>query len=407
MNDNTADDQRPETKELAVAAAATAAPAPLAPPTKMAGALLPNAQKLQLFEQIAEYIIKSGEFERRFRGRGEPKAKAMMMLIKADSLEISINDALEHVYVIDGKTGLSGQLMLRLINERAPNRTFTILERSEKIARIKLGRPGEPADEFEFTIERAEKAGLLHYYKDGERKESHSWKAYREEMLLWRAVAKGARVKFPEVLQGCYLLDELTSGPDLNDPNAADWAVQQVADETRPPAAEPKTEKKQDPKKEDPARQEIRNLIYMATGLTLEAQGYVPGEGDWDDRFKDASRKLSEELCQTILGHVPDGEPDVTPDQLDRMRMWLKGRKRSALLNHVCRLALIARGTDPASPSWNTEILSLIGSTWDGMCKDLIGSPVAPEFEFSEEIIDKQIDTLAQTQKHLKTGGKL
>jgi hypothetical protein len=375
---------------------------PLAPPVRMAGTLLPSAQKLQLMEKVATYIVSSGEFERKFRGRGDPKAKAMMMLIKADSLGISINDALEHVYVIDGKTGLSGQMMLRLINERCPGRTFAIEESTDKICRVLMGRPGEPPKHFEFSIERATKAGLLERKKDGEVKPNFAWHAYAQEMLQWRAIAKGARVMFPEILQGCYLLDELTSGPDLSE--AGEWAVKQVVEESSPPAQEPEKTK---PKSDDPARKELRSLNYAVAGLSLEADGYVPNKDDWDDRFKSAAKKVSEDVCQDVLGHVPEGEPDLTPDQIERMRIWLKTRKRDALLGHICRLALLSRGVAPASPEWSDQLAGLRTFTWNGMCSKLIGSPVAPDFEMSETLIDQMSENLAEMQKHLKEGGKL
>ena len=397
-------------------APAPALPAVLPPesaaPMRPAGNLFPSLDRLALFERVAAFVVNSREFDKRFKGNGEQAiAKVMVTLLKADSLGVSLNDALEHVYVVDGKTGLSGQLMLRLINERAPGRTFTIQESTDKVCRILMGRPGEEPTQFTFTADRAAQAGLLHYWKDGEKKEQFVWRAYREEMLQWRVIAKAARVLFPEILQGCYLLDELTAGPDLGDAHAPDWAVQQQAlgarddkSNNRPPQSD--NGGKSERPKGDPARDVIKALLNQATGIALEGAGAVPADSDWNDRFKDVRHKLWDELCQHALGHIPEGEPEVTPEQLDQMRVYLKAKKRDALLDHVCRLGLIADGKNPETPEWEAAFTATRQQTWEGMCTDIIGQPASPDAPLAEDILDRMVEALSTIQLKLKGDGK-
>lgn len=410
-------DRRQMTEEKTVALARRDEHTPVAPPMRPAGHLFPSVPLLELCDRIAQYVVESGEFDTRFKkGKGDPKAKVVMTLLKADTLGISFTDALEHVYVIDGKTGLSAQMMLRLINERAPGRTFEILQSDDKICRIRMGRLREPPKEFEFTIQRAERAGLLHYWKDGEKKEQFVWKAYREEMLQWRAVAKAARAVFPEILQGCYLLEELTSGPPLDNPDVAveqqHYGQQRSRSQPRNGKGERKSKARvtQQPQQQsqqsqqsqsDPAREEIKKLLNSSVGFALQASGHSDTDQKWEQLFKDARHRLWDAMCQAVLGYVPDGEPDVTDEQISEMRVYLKGQKRDSLLNLVCRLGLLAEGANPKDGSWAQNLEATRQHTWSHMCKDVVGQELSPDAPLTEDLLDRMLKALSDLRRDL------
>jgi len=169
-----------------------------------ASALLPDEATLTTIERLSDYVIESGEYAKRFRN----KAQAVMVMLRGHNLGISFDSAIDHVFVVHGKTGISGQLMLRLIYERVPGAIVEFddsVDRSKKCV-VKMGRPGHKPQQFSFSIEEADAAGITRN-RDGS--PNMVWKAYREDMLRWRAVSRGARIVFPDAIQGCWLQSEL------------------------------------------------------------------------------------------------------------------------------------------------------------------------------------------------------
>ncbi len=189
-----------------------------------AQSLLPSHEQLQLVTTLAHMASLNPEM-RNYNPNEGGVAKAQLTLLKGLSLGIPAIDALDHVYVVNGRTALSGQMMLRLImvawdqhhrgagspiewdNNMDPNQG--------QRCRMRRSPKDEWSQWFEFTREKADAAGLLYFWKDGEKKETTTWKAYFVDMCRWRCIAAAAKIVFPDVIQGCYLKDELTSGIGL------------------------------------------------------------------------------------------------------------------------------------------------------------------------------------------------
>ena len=130
-----------------------------------------------------------------------PEAAAVVML-KGVELGIPPMQAIDGLCVINGKVSMQGQLMLALIYSRAPQAIIEFVKNDDKACVIKAGRnKDDVVSQFSFTIEEAEKAGLT-------KKAGDVWKNYTADMLKWRCVARMARTKFPDVIQGCYLPEE-------------------------------------------------------------------------------------------------------------------------------------------------------------------------------------------------------
>lgn len=105
------------------------------------------------------------------------------------------------VYVVNGRPGFSAQLLAQAI-KRHPDYDYRVLEKTDKVCRIRFLRRGEELGLETFTMEMAERAGLT---KGG------PWKQYPEAMLFARCLTAGMRTHCPDALGGhtAYTPEEL------------------------------------------------------------------------------------------------------------------------------------------------------------------------------------------------------
>jgi hypothetical protein len=125
------------------------------------------------------------------------------------------------VHIINGRPAFSSQAV-----RRHPDYDYRVLEKSAKVCRIRFLSRGETLGEETFTIEMAERAGLL---------KNPTWRSYPEAMLFSRALTAGMRTHCPDALGGhpAYTPEEL----------GAEDVVPVTVTEPAPPApAEPDAE---------------------------------------------------------------------------------------------------------------------------------------------------------------------
>lgn len=135
------------------------------------------------------------------------KSPQMAIAIAAMGAELgwSPMKSLRSIYMVDGNPELSAQSMLGLVYERMPGASIEILQNDAECAKIRARRNTDDCwGEFSFTIEDARGAGLLS-------KKGNVWKNYTTDMLWARCVSRMCRRKFPDVIQGCYVVGELES----------------------------------------------------------------------------------------------------------------------------------------------------------------------------------------------------
>jgi hypothetical protein len=108
------------------------------------------------------------------------------------------------VHIINGRPAFSANLLAQAVR-RHPDYDYRVLEKTAKICRIKFLSRGEDLGTETFTIEMAERAGLL---------KNPTWKAYPEAMLFSRALTAGMRTHCPDALGGhpAYTPEELGGG---------------------------------------------------------------------------------------------------------------------------------------------------------------------------------------------------
>jgi hypothetical protein len=105
------------------------------------------------------------------------------------------------VHIINGKPAFSANLLAQAVR-RHPDYDYRVLEKTGKVCRIRFLAGAEVLGEETFTIEMAERAGLL---------KNPTWKSYPEAMLFSRALTAGMRTHCPDALGGhpAYTPEEL------------------------------------------------------------------------------------------------------------------------------------------------------------------------------------------------------
>lgn len=125
------------------------------------------------------------------------------------------------VHIINGRPAFSANLLAQAVR-RHPDYDYRVLEKTAKICRVRFLSRGEVLGEELFTIEMAERAGLL---------KNPTWRSYPEAMLFSRALTAGMRTHCPDALGGssAYTPEELGS----------DEVVPVTVTEPAPPALVP------------------------------------------------------------------------------------------------------------------------------------------------------------------------
>jgi|GEM_PF-3182851 len=194
-----------------------------------------TAMTLQEKLKQADIFIKSGFLPEEIN---KPEQVVVIMEV-AQSLRIPAIYALNSIHVIKGRPTMSAELMRALIFRSYPNATFEVIKHTDKVCRIRAGRPDGKAQEFEFTLEMAKRAGLLN---------KMSWKQYPEALLLARCTSLVARTLFPDILMGViYTPEEL--GAEVSDAG-------EVIRESFPPAGTPEPESQETPDQESTTQAE-------------------------------------------------------------------------------------------------------------------------------------------------------
>jgi hypothetical protein len=121
---------------------------------------------------------------------------------KAKSLNTDPLDALNGgLYYLNGKVGMSAELMCMLI--RMNGHSISKDAKSNDEICILHGRRSDNGDTWteSFSIADAKRAGI---YKN-------TWEKYPRNMIYCRALSNLARQLFPDVIKGCYEIEELKS----------------------------------------------------------------------------------------------------------------------------------------------------------------------------------------------------
>lgn len=170
--------------------------------TVPSASLFPSAQELATLKEMAQTFISSGLIPKAI----DKPEKAIVVMLKGKEAGIPPLQALAHIHVIDGKPGMSAELMLSQLLKHIPGFMHQFLETSNTACRMRVKRPGGDWQEFAFTMQDAIAAGLAG---------KGPWRAYPAAMLRARCIAGMARAIGPEALAGIsYTPEELGADVD-------------------------------------------------------------------------------------------------------------------------------------------------------------------------------------------------
>lgn len=162
---------------------------------------VPSVNELEAYSKMAKFL-----FESRLYPEIDSPAKAVVLMMTAQSMGLHPMDAIRGIDIIKGRPALKPQFLGALII-RAGHPVYDVAERSATACRILFYRREKPqkATEVTFTIEEAKAAGLAG--RDG------AWKNFTADMLFNRCLARGARQCYPEIFFNTYIPEELQNEP--------------------------------------------------------------------------------------------------------------------------------------------------------------------------------------------------
>lgn len=142
-------------------------------------------------QRLARLFAASGMF-----GRGASPdaqlAQCAVQLLAGMEAGCSPFQSITGIHVINGKPGFSAQLLAQAIKKHS-RYDYRVLEKTDKICRIRFLENGEELGVEAFTAEMAERAGLL---------KNPTWRQYPEAMLFARCLTSGMRTHCPDALGG-------------------------------------------------------------------------------------------------------------------------------------------------------------------------------------------------------------
>ena len=168
-------------------------------------ALSLQVQSVDDLARLARVFAASGLFGR--DGNQDTKiAECAIRLMAGMEAGFSPFASATGVHIINGRPAFSANLLAQAVR-RHPDYDYRVLEKTAKICRVRFLSRGEELGEETFTIEMAERAGLL---------KNPTWRSYPEAMLFSRALTAGMRTHCPDALGGssAYTPEEL-GGDDV------------------------------------------------------------------------------------------------------------------------------------------------------------------------------------------------
>ena len=165
-----------------------------------------QVQSVDDLARLARVFAASGLFGR--DGNQEQKiAECAIRLMAGMEAGFSPFASATGVHIINGRPAFSSNLLAQAVR-RHPDYDYRVIEKSATICRIRFLSHGEILGEETFTIEMAERAGLL---------KNPTWRSYPEAMLFSRALTAGMRTHCPDALGGhpAYTPEELGGAADV------------------------------------------------------------------------------------------------------------------------------------------------------------------------------------------------
>lgn len=175
-------------------------------------------QNLSEQESLADQLSRSAMLPSHFVGKPQ---NVLAVMVASRALDIPLWQALQHLHLVKGKTGMSADLMRSLLLRAGYRVTYPRRDREAATCRI-VNPVNQEITEITWTIEEALAAGLVDKIRDDRSVEARSdenkvlpWEAHTASMLTARATTTAARLAAADILLGMgYLPEELDEVPD-------------------------------------------------------------------------------------------------------------------------------------------------------------------------------------------------
>jgi hypothetical protein len=194
------------------------------PDNSFALALEPN--DFQHAMSLAKIISDSGMWAPKGAAK-LTEQQALMRLMTGRNLGIPAVIAMQHVYDLYGRTGLSAALKQALVLRHPQCEIFEHVSSDTTHATWKVKRKGSPEQLVKFTIEDAKRMGVV--------KPDSNYEKFPRRMMQARARSEAADIWFPDATMGLPTIDELedemqgevvTAGAPPPQVAARDWQAE-------------------------------------------------------------------------------------------------------------------------------------------------------------------------------------
>lgn len=172
----------------------------------------------------------------------ETPAEALGRIMTGRGLGLSAMQSLRGIYTVHGRPGIDASLMqaLCLASPLCEKFSFVPDESDDSKATFIAKRRGDEAVKHTFTIEDAERMGVVDRGADEKAKKDNNWFKVRKAMLRARAKSELARLVFPDLIFGMYSREELEEAVEPRDPRRDPNEMAGEIVDAEEAAAEPK-----------------------------------------------------------------------------------------------------------------------------------------------------------------------
>lgn len=286
--------------------------------------------------EAARLLHKCGFFPDSCRN---PEA-AFVILCKGRELGLPMMQAATEICIVKGKVQLSAALMVALVLRSGAAEYFKCTETTPTRAVYETKRRGYDPQSLAWTIEDAQRAGLI---RRGEKGPS-AWEAHPAAMLRARASSALARMVYPDILVGVYTPDEIRDfdrrdelPPAVRTDQPGPFLTKALAEEAAAQAAELQ-EPSCDP---GPADAACTSCGAPMVWLHTEAGKAVPVDPapgvESGQRFDPKIHRAHFATCPHADQHRRRG-PQSTQDEAEQIRPWLERIQQAATLEQLAEV---------------------------------------------------------------------
>lgn len=295
-------------------------------PTKGGGALASfEPRDMKQLWWLCTQLVGTGFLPKAIQAPGQ----AVAVILAGKDLGLSAMQSLRGLNIIEGKIGLNADMMLALLIRGGVRHQW--IESNEKVATLKVERPGFEPLTYSYSMEMAERAGLT---KASPRTGAASnFTKHPAAMLRARCVSAVARAYAPDLAMGIYLPEELSGDrvPPTDPPGGGDFA------EFTPPPAPAAAAEVIDQATSEVQEKPLESKAAPAKGLQVTESGTVlvpaapaPAKKSRGDRFLDAAGVPNLTEAQRLAAEPEPQRPSVAeemglphanqaPSELDRI----------------------------------------------------------------------------------------